>query len=420
MEAPNQTYSEQISGMTMILDYFSDTATKTLTGVSTGSIAAPTTTARQQFLVNPGQPPTQGQRQHRRHPEPADHRWQLPDRHHRRRCQRVSGRFAAERRFQHRPIDNPREAGCPTLAAGDLLRSAGASSVDFSYNNASGGTATVNFGASGIGVALTGGGTGYAINQSNMAITTECPQHRRWSSGHRARRHQRLGCGHRNLYGQLGQRLYPEPDHHHPRRNQCRDRRFYFNNPVTGIIGGFATFGGTDWADRNISTGNIRAYSGYTSDPGTNWTARREHQRHTGFRRISGWLQYSTSISTVRITNASSGSNTLALSATGTTLRAIASSRADKFEQIIMIPAGVETFGLDAGFQAGISLQQIQGDPAQPREVLGTIFSLRIRWSSLKLTSSCQCRLFSTLQWPRMYWAMVSAAALSQPLRLLM
>ena len=45
-------------------------------------------------------------------------------------------------------------------------------------------------------------------------------------------------------------------------------------------------------------------------------------------------------------------------------LRAIASSPGDKFQQIIMIPAGVEAFAFDAGLDAGVQLQQIQCDAA--------------------------------------------------------
>src|SRR5258708_13132609 len=53
--------------------------------------------------------------------------------------------------------------------------------------------------------------------------------------------------------------------------------------------------------------------------------------------------------------------------------RAIASSRADKFQQIVVIPAGVEAFAFDAGFDARVPLEQIERDSAQAREVLRAV-----------------------------------------------
>ena len=61
-----------------------------------------------------------------------------------------------------------------TLNAGAIVASGGGA-VDFSTNSTAGGTATINFGSSGLAVALTAGGSGYGASLTNIPVTISAP-----------------------------------------------------------------------------------------------------------------------------------------------------------------------------------------------------------------------------------------------------
>ena len=66
-----------------------------------------------------------------------------------------------------------------------------------------------------------------------------------------------------------------------------------------------------------------------------------------------------------------------------------------------MVPAGVKPLAIDAGFSVLSRLSRFNA-MRHRREKFSAPWLLRVRfWSSLKLTSNCQCSLFSTDQCPR-------------------
>src|SRR5688572_14401984 len=90
--------------------------------------------------------------------------------------------------------------------------------------------------------------------------------------------------------------------------------------------------------------------------------------------------------------------------------RATAFSPGQEFEQVVVVPRGVEPLALDATVLGLLPVQQVKRDPSQAAEVLAE-WPLRWRaWSSSKPTSSTQCRLFSTDQCPRMRSAIAAAS----------
>ena len=79
---------------------------------------------------------------------------------------------------------------------------------------------------------------------------------------------------------------------------------------------------------------------------------------------------------------------------------------AEDFQQVVLLPAGLEAFPLDAHLEARFVLEQIVRNLPQRRHVLRCVVPrfhegrlLRTRhWSSRKVTSRLQCKEFSMLQ----------------------
>ena len=86
------------------------------------------------------------------------------------------------------------------------------------------------------------------------------------------------------------------------------------------------------------------------------------------------------------------------------------------FAEVIVLPACLQAFALDAHFQDGLPFQQVVGYLPQRRQFRG-LWPLRIRlWSLRKVTSRLQCSKFSMLQCARAARNICSA----EPARLLM
>ncbi len=80
--------------------------------------------------------------------------------------------------------------------------------------------------------------------------------------------------------------------------------------------------------------------------------------------------------------------------------RANAYSLGDQFQEVIFAPAGCQPFVFGTQFEGFPRLSRFRAIRLS-REWFSAAKPLRIRWwSSLKETSNCQCRLFSTAEWP--------------------
>ena len=310
----NYTMNETVQGMTLVLNYSSDTSTKILTGVTPVA-----TTATQQFNMYGGALQLVGNAT----TAVSEH---LPI---------IGGDYLAAASATGanavmvgldltggmNSVKLTTAGQNLTLNAGGITPGNGA--VDFSVNTIGGGTAGINFGSSGLGVGVTAGGSGYAPSQTNIPITISAPNtpggvqaigHAvssangvitavyidNWGSGYTANPTVSIGGGGSGATAAL-----------------------YFNNPTTGIIGGYATYGGSDWAYRDAN-GNIQPLpaGSYSSDPASYTAIANSSSGNVSLDSNNPWTNVTSSVtlSTLRFagTNATSA-NTLSISS-GTTL----------------------------------------------------------------------------------------------------
>ena len=257
--------NENVLGMTLVLDYSTDTLSKILIGFSPGS-----TSFVPRFGLNSGNLQLKGN--------------------------------ASSAVTENLPIIGPTYLSGPGVAAASVnqvgllltgglntvkLTTAGAQNltlnvgslivtnggaVDFSTNTSAGGTAAINFGTSGLNIALTGTGAGYPVSQTGLPIFISAPN---TAGGVQATGHavtNSSGVVTAVYIDNWGSGYTGNPTITIPGGTTAATASLYFNNPLSGILGGFATYGGTDWAYRD-SNGNIQPLpsGSYASDPGSTW-----------------------------------------------------------------------------------------------------------------------------------------------------
>ena len=262
----NIKYSETVSGLTLVLDYGTDTLTKFLTGYSPNS-----TTAQQLFSLNSGNLQLKGNASN----AVTD---SLPV---------IGGSYLAGPGATNanaglvglnlptgfNTIKLTTSGANLTLNAGGIIQ-ATSGAIDFSTNTVAGGSASINFGAAGLAVALTnGGGAGYAASQTSLPIVISAPNTAGGvqAIGHAATNSSGVVTG---VYiDNWGSGYTSSPTISIPGGGTLATASLYFNNPVTNIIGGYATYSGTTWAYRD-SNGNIAPAANLIAqdNPGL-WTA---------------------------------------------------------------------------------------------------------------------------------------------------